>query len=82
MKRASDGNLSTSKVNEMNDKLGCFGWAVIIIILALILDNIANINAVQVRVLHAPEPLLYWSLILLKALFHSVPLLGFVFVGS
>lgn len=60
MKRASDGNLSTSKVNEMNDKLGCFGWAVIIIILALILDNRANI----------------------KALFHSVPLLGFVFVGS
>ena len=44
MKRASDGNLSTSKVNEMNDKLGCFGWAVIIIILALILDNRANIK--------------------------------------
>lgn len=82
MKRASDGNLSTSKVNEMNDKLGCFGWAVIIIILALILDNRANIKEVQVRLGHAPEPLLYWSLILLKALFHSVPLLGFVFVGS
>lgn len=63
MKRASDGNLSTSKVNEMNDKLGCFGWAVIIIILALILDNRANIKEVQVRVLDAPEPLLYWSLI-------------------
>lgn len=46
MKRASDGNLSTSKVNEMNDNLGCFGWAVIIIILALILDNRANIKEV------------------------------------